>query len=90
MELIATSLKQAGVTKARILEVGSGTHPPTAWLTDHEVLALDISSPLLELGALYFADRFTDRLGFLCADAFKDAGSKKCETYKRHRSDIEL
>ncbi|NEX17215.1 MAG: hypothetical protein C1943_11420 [Halochromatium sp.] len=68
--LIKRSLRVAGVTQARILEVGSGTHPHTAWLTDHEVVALDISSPLLELGALYFGDRFSERLGLLCADAF--------------------
>lgn len=54
---------------ARILEVGSGTHPQLAWLTDHDLVALDVSSPLLELGALYFRDRFAQRLGFVCADA---------------------
>lgn len=70
VEIIASSLREAGIAHARILEVGAGTHPYTAWLTDHEVVALDISSPLLELGALYFGDRFTNRLGFLCADAF--------------------
>lgn len=69
-KLIEAALKDAGIERARILEVGSGTHPHTAWLTDHEVLALDISSPLLELGSLYFGDRFHDRLGFVCADAF--------------------
>jgi SAM-dependent methyltransferase len=56
--------------RARVLEVGSGTHPQTAWLEDLEVLAVDISSPILELGSLYFKRRFADRLGFICADAF--------------------
>jgi SAM-dependent methyltransferase len=53
----------------RFLEVGSGTHPHTAWLPELEVLAVDISLPLLELGSLYFGSRFTERLGFVCADA---------------------
>jgi ubiquinone/menaquinone biosynthesis C-methylase UbiE len=53
----------------RMLEVGSGTHPQTAWLPELEVLAVDISLPLLELGSLYFGSRFAERLGFVCADA---------------------
>lgn len=52
--------------RARMLEVGSGTHPQTAWLEELEVLAVDISSPMLELGSLYFKRRFANRLGF-CA-----------------------
>ncbi len=39
-------------------------------MTDHDVVALDISLPLRELGALYFGERFTDCLAFVCADAF--------------------
>ncbi len=69
VELVDTALRQRGRQHARLLEVGSGTHPHLAWLTDHEVVAIDISSPLLELGSLYFGDRFDTRLGFLCADA---------------------
>jgi hypothetical protein len=68
VRIIEAELKALGKA-ARILEVGSGTHPQLAWLTDHELVALDVSSPLLELGALYFRDRFTQRLGFVCADA---------------------
>lgn len=55
--------------RARLLEVGSGTHPHLAWLEGYQLLALDISSPMLELGSLYFGERFRDRLGFICADA---------------------
>jgi len=67
--MVKSELERCMASGARILEVGSGTHPHLAWLTDYRVLALDISSPLLELGSLYFGDRFVDRLGFVCADA---------------------
>lgn len=70
VRLIDAALKDDAKPGALILEVGSGTHPQLAWLTDYRVLALDISSPLLELGSLYFANRFRERLGFVCADAF--------------------
>ena len=70
VRLIEDRLKSASKNGARILEVGSGTHPHLAWLTEYRLVALDISSPLLELGSLYFGDRFSTRLGFLCADAF--------------------
>ncbi len=76
--MIENSLDKLGLRNARILEVGSGTHPHTAWLTQHQVVALDISSPLLELGSLYFKDRFIDRLGFICADAFAAPFTPKC------------
>lgn len=69
VELVEAALRRRGLHRARLLEVGSGTHPHLAWLTDHELVAIDISSPLLELGSLYFGDRFDTRLGFLCADA---------------------
>jgi hypothetical protein len=63
-------LTREGISRSRILEIGSGPHPQLAWLEDSEVVALDISAPLLELGSLYFGDRFTHRLAFVCADAF--------------------
>ena len=54
----------------RMLEVGSGPHPQLAWLDGSELVAIDISAPLLELGSLYFGERFAHRLAFICADAF--------------------
>jgi SAM-dependent methyltransferase len=67
--IVETTLKQRAKPGARMLEIGSGTHPHLAWLTDYQVAAVDISSPLLELGSLYFRGRFISRLAFLCADA---------------------
>ena len=69
VKMIESHFNQLGRTRYRVLEVGSGTHPHMAWLEYCEVVGLDISSPLLELGSLYFRDRFPERLGFVCADA---------------------
>lgn len=53
----------------RVLEIGSGIHPQTAWIPDSKTVALDISSPMLELGSLYFTERNLDsKVGFICAD----------------------
>lgn len=68
-KLIETFLKDRINPGSRILEVGSGCHPQMAWLTDYDVVATDISSPLLELGSLYFGERFLPRLMFVCANA---------------------
>lgn len=69
-QLISDWVRATGRSGLRMLEVGSGTHPQTAWQPDLEVLAVDISAPMLELGSLYFGQRFVERLGFVCADAF--------------------
>ncbi len=53
----------------RVLEIGSGVHPQTAWIPDSKTVALDISSPMLELGSLYFAERnLNSKVAFICAD----------------------
>lgn len=52
-----------------LLEVGSAVHPQTAFFADCDLLAVDISLPLLEYGALYFGERFQDKLLFACCDA---------------------
>lgn len=69
-QIIKDWVAASGRSGLRLLEVGSGTHPQTAWQPDLEVLAVDISAPMLELGSLYFGQRFVERLGFVCADAF--------------------
>lgn len=69
-QIIGDWVRDTGRSGLRLLEVGSGTHPQTAWQPDLEVLAVDISAPMLELGSLYFRQRFVERLGFVCADAF--------------------
>ncbi len=70
VDTLKTCLAELGKARYRLLEVGTGTHPQTAWLENCEVVALDISAPMLELGSLYFGDRFAERLAFICADAF--------------------
>ncbi|MEE4362767.1 MAG: class I SAM-dependent methyltransferase [Desulfotignum sp.] len=53
----------------RVLEIGAGVHPQTAWIKDSQTLALDISAPLLELGSLYFTQKnLASKVGFICAD----------------------
>ncbi len=69
-QIIGDWVRETGRSGLRLLEVGSGTHPQTAWQLDLDVLAVDISAPMLELGSLYFRQRFVERLGFVCADAF--------------------
>ncbi len=55
--------------RLRILEVGCGTHPQLAWVESCDIVGLDISSPMLELGSLYFEGKFPHRFGLVCADA---------------------
>jgi SAM-dependent methyltransferase/uncharacterized protein YbaR (Trm112 family) len=53
----------------RVLEIGSGVHPQTAWISDSKTVALDISAPLLELGSLYFTEKkLESQVAFICAD----------------------
>ncbi|MBA2283479.1 MAG: class I SAM-dependent methyltransferase, partial [Acidimicrobiia bacterium] len=70
-ELVASVLPPGG--RRRLLEIGGGTHPQLAWVGGHDVVDVDISLPLLELGSLWFAARapadVAAGLAFLCADA---------------------
>ncbi len=53
----------------RVLEIGAGVHPQTAWIKDSKTVALDISAPLLELGSLYFSQKnLASKVAFICAD----------------------
>ena len=58
--------------KRRLLEIGGGASPQLAWL-GHDLVNVDISLPLLELGSLWYAthaDRAVNRrVAFLAADA---------------------
>lgn len=56
-------------TPLRLLEVGGGAHPQAAALRHCEIVNIDISSPLLELGAMYFGERYDRELCFICCDA---------------------
>lgn len=69
VRMIESHFRTLGKPRYRALEIGSGTHPHLAWIDCCELVAVDISSPLLELGELYFRDRFRERLAFVCADA---------------------
>jgi ubiquinone/menaquinone biosynthesis C-methylase UbiE/uncharacterized protein YbaR (Trm112 family) len=79
-ELFTAALEKRG-KPTRVLEIGSGPHPQTAWIPDNKVAALDISSPLLELGSLFFAEKhLASTLAFICADAF-------CAPFKKNSFD---
>jgi SAM-dependent methyltransferase len=54
----------------RILEIGSGTHPQSPWVASGEVVNLDISAPMLELGSLHY-EQDAARVAFLCCDALR-------------------
>jgi len=69
--IFTSQLKKLDRRFTHVLEVGSGTHPQTAWLPQCKVVALDISSPMLELGSLFFAQQSIPlKPAFMCADAF--------------------
>jgi SAM-dependent methyltransferase len=70
LHFLLAYVEKWGKSRMRMLEVGSGPHPQLAWLDDSELVAIDISAPLLELGSLYFGQRFAHRLAFVCADAY--------------------
>lgn len=56
----------------RVLEVGGGIHPQGNALTVHDcdVVAIDISSPMSQLGQLYFDHvQKNDRMAFITCDA---------------------
>ncbi|HEX6491937.1 MAG TPA: class I SAM-dependent methyltransferase [Candidatus Dormibacteraeota bacterium] len=59
-----------GERPIRILEIGSGTHPQSPWVTNGEVVNLDISAPMLELGSLHY-EQHAGRVAFLCCDALR-------------------
>jgi hypothetical protein len=59
-----------GERPIRILEIGSGTHPQSPWVTHGEVVNLDISAPMLELGSLHY-EQHASRVAFLCCDALR-------------------
>jgi SAM-dependent methyltransferase len=59
----------------RLLEIGGGASPQISWFGPHEVVNVDISMPLLELGALWYRSRapadVAANVAFLCADAYR-------------------
>jgi hypothetical protein len=71
LNFLLSYLEKKGKSQLRMLEVGSGPHPQLAWIEGCELVAMDISAPLLELGSLYFGHRFAHRLAFICADALE-------------------
>ena len=70
VSMLSAYLRGTGKHMGRILEVGCGSHPQLAWMDGFDVVGLDISGPLLELGSLFFEGRFESRFGLVCADAF--------------------
>ena len=64
-----------GARRGRFLEIGGGIHPQTATLAaaGHDVVNVDVSYPLIQLGALWFAHPGAEwirsgRLAFLTCD----------------------
>ncbi|MDY7523902.1 class I SAM-dependent methyltransferase [Sphingomonas sp. 10B4] len=56
--------------KKRVLEVGGGIHPQCHILRDSDIVSIDISSPLSQLGQLYFDHVLPhDRIAFIACDA---------------------
>jgi len=76
VRMIEDHLSSLPAHRRLVLEVGAGTQPHTAWLPNCDVVALDISAPLLELGSLYFESHSRDNVCFVCADAMQAPFSK--------------
>src|SRR5262249_51404626 len=68
-ELFVSFLRERGGGPFTLLEVGGAVHPQAAWIPGCELVNLDISSPLLELGALYFGPERADQVCFVCGNA---------------------
>jgi len=60
--------RRYGDRRLRLLEIGSGTHPQAPWVGDVEVVSLDVSAPMAELGSLHY-EQHAGRVTFLCGDA---------------------
>ncbi|WP_176722504.1 class I SAM-dependent methyltransferase [Candidatus Thiosymbion oneisti] len=72
VDLFDDEIKKLKRTPTRIIEVGSGTSPHAVWTKNCQILALDISSPLLELGSLYHQKHHPFlNVAFLCANAYE-------------------
>ena len=71
VRMIAEHIGRLHPSRQLILEVGSGTQPHTAWLDNADVIALDISAPLCELGSMFFEARSRQNVCFVCADAMR-------------------
>lgn len=69
-QMLREALERGGPQR-RTLEIGTGPHPQIAGFEDCDVVAVDVSAPLLALGTLCFADRLSHRLGFVCADVMQ-------------------
>jgi SAM-dependent methyltransferase len=74
--LVRFAEERLGSRRGRFLEVGGGIHPQAAIFAGqgHDVVNVDVSFPLAQLGALYFAHPGASwtskgRLAFLCCDA---------------------
>jgi SAM-dependent methyltransferase len=68
-ELLLSFLRERAAGPITLLEVGGATHPQAAWIPGCSLVNLDISSPLLELGALYFGPEREDQVCFVCGNA---------------------
>ena len=71
VRMIAEHIRKFHPSRQMILEVGSGTQPHTGWLDNADVIALDISAPLCELGSMFFEARGRQNVCFVCADAMR-------------------
>lgn len=71
VRIIEEHLNKLPAKRKLLLEVGSGTHPHIAYLPNSDIVALDISAPLLELGAMYFECHGRTQVCFVCADAMR-------------------
>lgn len=56
-------------SQVTVLEIGGGIHPQCAYIHQTNAVNLDISRPMLELGALFYAEHNKDNVLGICADA---------------------
>jgi ubiquinone/menaquinone biosynthesis C-methylase UbiE len=71
--LVEAAMPRLDGRRGRLLEIGGGTHPQLMWQVDHDLVNLDISLPLLDLGSIWMAHHLGPdrdlRIGMVCADA---------------------
>jgi SAM-dependent methyltransferase len=68
MQLVRPFLEGGSSDRPRLLEVGGGPHPQLAWAAA-DVVNVDISPVLLQLGSLFFGQRYDEQMLFIAADA---------------------
>lgn len=71
--LVEAAMPRLERRRGRLLEIGGGTHPQLMWQADHDLVNVDISLPLLDLGSIWMAHHLgpdrDSRIGMVCADA---------------------